>query len=505
MSRAPLIDVSGVDAFPRASLTDKTSETPETWGEPDQTILTRTRAAPPSLPADLFCAAWWDWLDAAAEAKGAPVDYVAASLLAVAGALIGNARWSSPWLKWSEPPILWVNLIGEPSAGKSPAMSAVLEALRPIERNVRAKAERTVELWKQRKAAAKEAAEDFDEPKPHVSRLEVSDATIERLGTIASLQPRGAFLVADELASLLANLGRYSGGDDAPFWLKAYVGQFHVVERQSYALRIEHLSIGVLGGIQPDRLNELLLNRARDGFLARFLTVWPLPAPLRRPTRTPEIATATRALQRIYDLEMHEVEGAPLPWHVPWTEGARAVIDSVRAWVREEEARADGLLKDHIGKLPGLVVRLALILLYLDWAIGEDWNPAREVGEGEAERAFRFVRDYALPMAQRAYADASVPKEERAAHAIARLTVTERLDGFTVRDIAKRERAGLRSSADIEAGLDVLIQAHWLKPQGVKPGPRGGRPTITYNVNPAVWSFAGSGGFGGQGQERAGR
>jgi hypothetical protein len=494
MKRAPfLIDTTTSIPIP----TDKTDKTPETWGEPDQTILMRTRAAPPSLPANLFCPAWGDWLAGAAEAKSAPVDYVAASLLAVAGSLIGNARWSSPWPGWSEPPVLWVNIIGEPSAAKTPAMNALLEALRLVERAIRARGERAVELWKQRKAAAKEAGEDFDEPKPHVTRLEVSDATIERLGTIASLQPRGVFLVADELASLLANLGRYNGGDDAPFWLKAYSGTFHVVERQSYALRIDHLSIALLGGIQPDRLNELLLNRARDGFLARFLTVWPAPAPLRRPTRAPDIPTAAQAFQRIYEVEMHEEDGTARPWSVPWTEEARAVMDAVRIWVRDEEGRADGVLKDHIGKLPGLVARLALILLYLDWAIGDDCNPAREVGVSEAERAFSFVRDYAFPMAQRTYADAATPKEERAAHAIARLIETERLDGFTVRHIAKRKRAGLRTNADIEAGLDVLIQASWLKPQGVKPGPRGGRPTVTYTVNPAVWGFAGFVGFGG--------
>ena len=37
------------------------------------------------------------WLEAAAEVKSAPVDYVALSLLTAASAVIGNARWAVVW------------------------------------------------------------------------------------------------------------------------------------------------------------------------------------------------------------------------------------------------------------------------------------------------------------------------------------------------------------------------------------------------------------------------
>ena len=40
--------------------------------------------------------------------------------------------------------------------------------------------------------------------------------------------------------------------------------------------------------------------------------------------------------------------------------------------MRGLENEADGLLLSFIGKLPGLAVRLSLILTYLDWLTGRD-------------------------------------------------------------------------------------------------------------------------------------
>ena len=65
---------------------------------------------------------WAEWITRAAVAAGAPPDYVACALLAVAGAMIGNARWGSPWEGWKHPPVVNVACVGLPSAGKSPAI-----------------------------------------------------------------------------------------------------------------------------------------------------------------------------------------------------------------------------------------------------------------------------------------------------------------------------------------------------------------------------------------------
>ncbi|MDE0589405.1 DUF3987 domain-containing protein [Halocynthiibacter sp. C4] len=120
------------------------------WPEPASRYLQDERLPAPTLPLDeVFGPEWARWIRIAAEAKSASPDYVVAALLAVAGSLIGNTRWVSPWAGWAEPPILWLMAIGLPSSGKSPGLDAVLSPLRKAERTLRKSAEAEVGEWRE--------------------------------------------------------------------------------------------------------------------------------------------------------------------------------------------------------------------------------------------------------------------------------------------------------------------------------------------------------------------
>jgi hypothetical protein len=54
-------------------------------------------------------------------------------LLGGAGVLIGNACWGCPWDGWSEPPIIWIADVGNPSSGKSPGLDAIRDVIGLIE------------------------------------------------------------------------------------------------------------------------------------------------------------------------------------------------------------------------------------------------------------------------------------------------------------------------------------------------------------------------------------
>ena len=78
-----------------------------TWPNPEARFLRDDLPPPPALPlGEVLGPRLAEWVAQAAEAKGAPADYVLAALLAVAGSVIGNARWVSPWQGWAEPPII---------------------------------------------------------------------------------------------------------------------------------------------------------------------------------------------------------------------------------------------------------------------------------------------------------------------------------------------------------------------------------------------------------------
>jgi hypothetical protein len=105
-------------------------------------------------------------------------------------------------------------------------------------------------------------------------RLIVNDGTIERLAELLQARPHGIVLVRDELAALFLNMSRYSGGQDDEFWLECWNGEPHTVERMGRMLSVDHLLIGVVGGMQPDKL-VASFEGDHDGKYARVLFAWP--------------------------------------------------------------------------------------------------------------------------------------------------------------------------------------------------------------------------------------
>ncbi len=97
-------------------------------------MLSRSAAPAPALPLDVFGPFWSRWIARTAQGANAPTDYVALPVLAVASALLGNARWVMAWGGWKEPPALWCGSVGNPSSGKSSGASPVTrDVLRKVE------------------------------------------------------------------------------------------------------------------------------------------------------------------------------------------------------------------------------------------------------------------------------------------------------------------------------------------------------------------------------------
>ncbi len=481
------------------------------WPAPDPRLLRAELPPAPQLPLrDVLGPRLSQWVTDAAEAKGAPPDYVFAAMLAVTGATIGNTRWVSPWRGWAEPPVIWVMCIGLPSAGKSPAIDAVLTPLRNAEKPLRQEAEAQMKAWAEKAELAKLAEQTWREaakaaikagdtppdrppgcdagPPPHIPRLVVNDGTIERLGAILAQQPRGTLQMRDELAGWLEGMQRYAGGGtDRPFWLEAFGGRGFTVERIGREpLTIDRLSIGVLGGIQPDRLKSLLFKADDDGLLARFLPIWPDPAPLRRPQAWADEDLMEGALARLLALDLvTDEQGESRPWLIPFTDDARGLMDDFRLAARGWETGAEGLILSFIGKLPGMAARLALVLGVLDWATEGACEPHEITGQ-HFGRAAHLVEAYFLPMARRAYADAATPKAERAARRLVGIIREQGWQRFTSRDVQRLDRAGLGGKAELDPALALLTEGECIRPVDPPTNPQGGRPQRLFLVNPAL-------------------
>ena len=392
----------------------------EPWPDPAHNLLCLELPEPARLKLeDILNPKAAEWVGINAETSGAPADYVLYALLSAVGGIVGNSRWVSPWKGWAEPPIIWSMCVGSPSSGKSPAIESVLSGVRRVEKKLREAASQKYEAWSKQSEIAeiqksawenrcRNAIKKGNEPPPmpdeadagaapHIPRLIINDGTVERIGVIVEAQPKGALQVRDELSGWLLAMESRNGGSDRAFWLEAYGGRSFAVERISRPpLTIDRLSIGALGGIQPDKLTELLTKALDDGLVARFMPTWPNPAPVKRPSRYSDEVTADTAWNKLIKLEMQPNEDGELnPRYSQFDEDAAKSMDQLRINCRDWEAEANGMLLSHIGKLPGLAARLALVIAAIDYAFDDGPEP-NQISEDVFSRACRFIEVYVL-------------------------------------------------------------------------------------------------------------
>lgn len=483
------------------------------WGEPDMGAARQNRRSPPPLPLVTFGSTLAEWIGAAAEGSGCPVDYVAAPLLTSAAALIGNSRTAEPWAGWKEPAINWSAVVGDPSSNKSPGADPVLEVIRRLEADLAADFDAIHREWMTAREAAKCAKEAWmkevqdavkagtpppvmppsavEPAEPVRSRIVASDATPEKLGELLAAHERGIMYYRDELAGWFGGFGRYSGGSggDRAFWLEAYGGRPYVIDRVKHGtpITIPRLSVSVLGGVQPDRLADLL-DGPDDGLQARFLWFWPDKVPPRRPTRRADPEVLFNIFRRLSELPLvSEDDGRTRPFVCPLEDDAADLFDQ---W-RQEHAKAEvsGALASAYGKAPGHVLRLALVLAHLWWAADPAPNlPPSRIGRAAVLAAITLMEEYFKPMAERVFGDAALPEGDRLAAVLARWILKERPDVVNARDIRRKARLpGLKEPEKVKLALSVLVEADWLKPAPQRAGDNAGRQRDDYAINPKLW------------------
>ncbi len=346
---------------------------------------------PVTFPVDVFPPALADYCRQVAAATATPPDFAGAAALVTAGAAVGNSRVLE--LKpnaWAEGPRFYLMCVADPAGGKTPATDLVLAPYLLLQ-------EREIVSYRAAVATYEAAVLQYDRvakqnrnsyavparlpPEPEVpakpARLVVVDVTVEGLLPVLEQNPRGVLMAQDEGAAWVGGMNQYKGGkgNDRQFWLSAWSGKAHLVDRKAkdgVPISIPRPFVSVLGGIQPDMLTELADPRGRsDGFLHRILFCFPAltgPADWTDATVSDAVARAwVDALVRLRALEMATVDGIPVPRTVRFSAAAKA------RWVEWYDAHAAEMRDTELppncvgpwGKLKSYAARLALILHYL--------------------------------------------------------------------------------------------------------------------------------------------
>ena len=284
-------------------------------------------------------------------------------------------------------------------------------------------------------------------------KLYVSDATIERMAVLLQSNPRGMLRLSDELSSLFLNMSRYSGGQDNEFWLEAWNGNSYLVERMGRPpITVEHLLVGVVGGLQPDKLSRSFIGD-QDGMYARICFSWPSEPPYRPLTDDaaeiePEVVNALLRLIKL------PCEADVFGKQVPLSAAARERFEQLRQFLHAGRDALDGREREWWSKVQANVLRLAGTLCFLDWAIKDDGSPEPQcVDEVFMSAAARLVCEYFWPHSRAALRQIGL--SERHAN-LRRVLRWIRATGKTEVSIKDIRRDALGGSLDADATLDLI-------------------------------------------------
>ncbi len=496
-----------------AAVADKVVKLGTFGGEPDMSFLTNGPAQPPIFPLDAMGSAA-PWIAKTAKAAGVYPDYVVAALLSSASAIIGKVySVNVDGDQWTEPCNIWSWSLGESGTGKTPAGIAIRNAVDAVEAKYRdvhetainakiqlAQADFDGTTDKARKHSIQVEIDDLLASKSKPPRVSVTDITKEELLHVAKRSPRGLMLDNDELTGWLESMEGYGGGGSArPTYLKAWNGGRESVDRRGAggSIAVPRFLLSIHGGIQPDKLRDLLLkSQSDDGLAARALMFWPnvrKRESLRGNRSNPE--TVIRAFLRLAELREHQDETAILDY-VTCDQNpdlcAVTLLEQLFAKSEEDKGQHKGKLGSAMAKMSANTYRLSGLLHLIDWAFsGAEQQPAMEIERETLERTSHIIESYSIPQAKRVYIGLDATPAERMAMDIlhsakANKTRSIRLAAIlpTLKPKGYKKGNSQQRNAIRDKALEILASANWIALDKVESA---GRTAAAYRFNPALF------------------
>jgi hypothetical protein len=411
------------------------------------------------------------------KATGVDEAAVAVPLLTAMLGVVGNSVVVEVWPQWRESLVGWTALVAPSGQMKSATLGFAEHVLRAVE-------------------------DGFPPPAAGEKRqrLVVNDSTCEALCEVASRNLRGLILFRDELAGFLDGIGQYKprNSADEAFWLSAYEGKRHAVDRRSTGSTVvRRLLVSVLGGIQPPVLKEALRARRREqsGFAARFWLIQPPPRLITIDRPSEQLLRSMEIVHASVRLCMESLHSIPMPNGDPMALPMETTAaDRLASFGTEQEAIAFGLDDSSVEracrhKSRGWVAKLAgLIALVRGYeAVGPrpdgdprtpDWTRLT-IKHADVEDAIRLV-EWQVGENRRVLQNLELDDLDRHLERqdqLARAALDPATGSTTVRAYSRKHGV---EAAEAERILKGLEKAKRWGVRHPKPSPSGGRPVAIY-------------------------
>ena len=433
-------------------------------------------AVPPRMayPVDALPVLLQDLVRAQAAASRVDEASVAVPVITALLGVIGNSVEVEVWPDWTEPMVAWTALVAPSGTMKSATIGLAEKTLISLENG-------------------------FPPPLPEHKRerLVVTDVTVEALGEIAAQNPRGLVLYRDELAGHMRAIGQYKKvyGADEAFWLSAYEGKRHTVDRKSTGSTIvRRVLISVLGSIQPKVLREVMTerNRCESGFAARFWFVLPERRLIVTKRPSTKLFSHVQTIRTRLYLCMESLRKIPMPDGEPATlRCSDLAADRLEQFANHHEEVAYGLPDSSVerscrSKARGWAAKVAgLVALLRCYEAQQGDEPAEPdycsltIEKSDVEAAIRLIDWQIVENAQvlRTFTSDAIDQRLKHRDGLAREALDQTKRVVTCTEY--RRRHGV-SKEEAEAVLDELVKAKLWAKRYPKPAQTGGRPVAEY-------------------------
>ena len=469
----------------------KATQTTGFEGEPYDIFGIPALTGKPEWPADACPPAIDIFARDEAERIGVDTAMVAMQAIGMAAIAIHDGFHIQPKqydYTWTEPPILWIGIVGEPGQKKSPAQKAAKIPLKKIERFLYQDYVAKKEVYEIALAEWKKYGSKGKPPnEPKLTRLTVDDTTVEALRRVLNENTRGVGIVKDELGSWLASFDVYrsgskNGSKDRGDYCELYQGGPKWIDRvDKGALLVSNWGASIVGNIQPGPVKRLMGNITDDGLVARFIVAHGEKNG-RGIDRLPNAAAIETYLKVIVALvnltPEEEIEVFTFaPQAQRYLEAIRDLSESMKCLPDTSDA-----LKAHLNKFEGMFCRIALVY-HMIGAVASDSAPAKHISEDTARMAATLMTEFLFPNSVRFYAETIDDRSHNAdARWVAGHILSRGLKKITKRELMQAYRPFKQDPKAIQTTMNALYAANWVEEAGTKKTGE----VIAWKVNPAV-------------------
>jgi hypothetical protein len=342
------------------------------------------------------------------------------------------------------------------------------------------------ELIEKKTGVAQNTPPQPTEPRESCRRLMLNDATPEKMHDVMKNSPEGLFYYRDELSSWVAELDKEGREVQRGLFLAAMNGDDpYSIDRIGREGGFAIMCASVFGGFQPELLREFLNNTRNvdDGTIPRFaLITWPDDVDL--PTIDRPSNDIAKQLFRRVIRDLAEMKEKQVSMH--FSPEAQIIFDQ---WFVELNRKVSNEThsgkRSHLSKYKGGLPKIAALLQIVDLVGNGQLAGNHQIDAAHLNKALALLV-YLEKHMHRIY-DCIQNPIQKAVSAIAKHIKDGSLkDSFTARYVHRRCWKDLSKAEHIDLALETLAEMGWVREIPAPPNPRGGRPTVQWELNPAL-------------------